>query len=154
MFIIGGCYNRYRSLSNVFSLDLSALVAGGDYSTLKWKERKFEGDSSFLTRWGHSSSVLDGKIYIFAGRFSNDLNDLLVMDVQAGTIKNVMKNLKSAPTPRRRHCATFVGSSLVVFGGFNGEYFNDLHYINIQSSIQTWLKRSEILDKILDSIDN
>ena len=35
-------------------------------------------NSSFLTRWGHSSVVYDNKIYIFGGRFSNDLNDLLV----------------------------------------------------------------------------
>lgn len=25
----------------------------------------------------------------------------------------------------------FVGSCMLVFGGFNGEYFNDLHYINV-----------------------
>jgi hypothetical protein len=24
-----------------------------------------------------------------------------------------------------------VGSNMVIFGGFNGEYFNDLHYINV-----------------------
>jgi hypothetical protein len=47
-----------------------------------------------LTRWGHSSSVFENKIYVFAGRFSNDLNDLLVMDVEAGTIKSVVKNSK------------------------------------------------------------
>lgn len=46
-----------------------------------------------------------------------------------------MKTLKigntDIPKPRRRHCGCFVGSSLVIFGGFNGEYFNDLYYINV-----------------------
>ena len=130
MYIIGGCYNRYRSLKDIFSLDLTAFIESGDHTQLEWKEHKLQ-DSSFLTRWGHSSSVLDGKIYIFAGRFSNDLNDLLVIDVEANTIKSV-KGLKDSPKERRRHCAAFVGSSLVVFGGFNGEYYNDLHYITIQ----------------------
>lgn len=35
------------------------------------------------------------------------------------------------PKARRRHSAVFVGSNMIVFGGFNGEYFNDLHYINV-----------------------
>lgn len=46
-----------------------------------------------------------------------------------------MKTLKTGshdiPKPRRRHCGCFVGSCLIIFGGFNGEYFNDLHYINV-----------------------
>lgn len=45
-----------------------------------------------------------------------------------------MKALKTntdIPKARRRHTACFVGSSMVVFGGFNGEYFNDLYYINV-----------------------
>ena len=44
------------------------------------KERKLDG-SAFLTRWGHSSAVYNGNIYIFGGRFSNDLNDVLVFDL-------------------------------------------------------------------------
>ena len=37
------------------------------------------------------------------------------------------------PKARRRHSACFLGSSMLIFGGFNGDYFNDLHYINITS---------------------
>lgn len=86
-----------------------------------------------MTRWGHSTAVFDGKIYVFAGRFSSDLNDVLVIDVE----NNSLKGLKIGgpqtdhPKPRRRHCAAFVGSCMIIFGGFNGEYFNDLHYINV-----------------------
>lgn len=40
-----------------------------------------------MSRWGHSTAVYDNKIYVFAGRFSNDLNDLLVIDVQNNSIK-------------------------------------------------------------------
>ena len=45
-----------------------------------------------------------------------------------------MKALKTSqelPKARRRHTSCFVGSCLLIFGGFNGEYFNDLHYINV-----------------------
>lgn len=45
------------------------------------------------------------------------------------TLKS-MKVVGDLPKPRRRHSSVFVGSCMVVFGGFNGEYFNDLYYIN------------------------
>ncbi len=73
---------------------------------------------------------MGNKIYVFGGRFSNDLNDLLVIDLQANTIRMV-KGCQDAPSARRRHCAVFMGNSLMVFGGFNGEYFNDLYYVTI-----------------------
>lgn len=47
-------------------------------------------DNTFLTRWGHTSVVFDNKIYVFGGRFSNDLNDILVVD----PIKNSILALK------------------------------------------------------------
>lgn len=75
--------------------------------------------SSFLTRWGHTSVVYDNQIYVYGGRFCNDLNDILVLDPK----KNTMSPLKihgSAPTARRRHSACFLGSSMLIFGGFNG----------------------------------
>ena len=34
------------------------------------------------------------------------------------------------PKPRRRHSAVFVSSTLVMFGGFDGEFFNDMHLLN------------------------
>lgn len=99
-------------------MDLKPLLETGDTSKLEWRERKLDG-ATFLTRWGHTSTVLNDKIYIFGGRFSNDLNDLLVIDLQSNAIRSV-KGALDAPIPRRRHCAAFMGSSLLVFGGFNG----------------------------------
>lgn len=87
-------------------------------------------DNTFLTRWGHSSAVLEDKIYVFGGRFCNDLNDILVLDPQKDQITTV-KIQGEIPKARRRHSACFLGTSMLIFGGFNGEYFNDLHYLNI-----------------------
>lgn len=42
-----------------------------------------------------------------------------------------MKTGVEIPKARRRHSACFVGSNMIIFGGFNGEYFNDLYYINV-----------------------
>jgi N-acetylneuraminic acid mutarotase len=132
MFIIAGCYAKYRCLSDIYSLDLTPLLETGSTKDLIWTERKPK-DISYITRWGHSSTVYDNKVYIFAGRFSNDLNDIQVFDPQNNTLK-VLKlgnTSNEAPKARRRHCAGFVGSCLIIFGGFNGEYFNDLYYINV-----------------------
>jgi N-acetylneuraminic acid mutarotase len=90
-------------------------------------------DSTFLTRWGHTSTVYENKIYVYGGRFCNDLSDILMLDPEKNTITNV-KFQGEAPKARRRHSACFLGSSMLIFGGFNGEYFNDLHYINVYST--------------------
>lgn len=74
--------------------------------------------------------MFEGRIYIFGGRFSSDLQDILVIDPVKHTIKT-MKITGECPKARRRHSAVLLGSCMVVFGGFNGEYFNDLHYINV-----------------------
>ena len=87
-------------------------------------------DNTFLTRWGHTSAVYDDKIYVFGGRFCNDLNDILILDPARDQITTA-KIQGDVPKARRRHSACFLGSSMLIFGGFNGEYFNDLHYINI-----------------------
>ena len=131
-FVVAGCHAKYRCLSDVYSLDLTPLLETGKTDKLKWTERKLKG-ASFLSRWGHSSVVFDKKIYVFAGRFSNDLNDILVIDVSNNTLKGLKMggNPIDHPKPRRRHCASFMGSCMIIFGGFNGDYFNDLHYINV-----------------------
>ena len=85
-FIIGGCHGKYRCLSDVYSLDMTPLLKGEPVESLEWVCRKPTG-SAFLTRWGHTSSVYDNKIHIFGGRFSNDLNDLLVLDLEKNEIK-------------------------------------------------------------------
>jgi hypothetical protein len=130
---VAGCHGKYRCLGDVYSLNLKPLLAGEPLKELKWVERKLKGASSFLSRWGHSSVVFDGKIYVFAGRFSSDLNDVLVIDAKTNTMKGLRMGggIVDQPKPRRRHCASFVGSCMIIFGGFNGEYFNDLHYINV-----------------------
>lgn len=132
MFVVAGCHSKYRCLSDVWSLDLTPLLETGKTQELRWVERKLK-NAAFLTRWGHSTSVFNGKIYVFAGRFSNDLNDLLVIDPSNNSLKGLKigGSALDQPKPRRRHSAGFVGSCMIAFGGFNGEYFNDLHYINV-----------------------
>lgn len=131
-FVIAGCYSKYRCLSDIYSIDLTSFFETGRVDNLAWKERKMK-DNTFLTRWGHTASVYEGKIYVFGGRFCNDLNDILILDSAKEQV-TTLKVQGDIPKARRRHSACFLGSSLLIFGGFNGEYFNDLHYINIPSA--------------------
>ena len=87
-FVVAGCHGKYRCLSDVYSLDLTPLLETGKTDQLRWTERKLKG-ASFLSRWGHSSVVFEGKIYVFAGRFSSDLNDVLVIDVANNSLKGL-----------------------------------------------------------------
>ena len=128
-YVIAGCHGKYKPLSDIYSLDLTNLINSGKIDDLEWKEHSFK-NSSYLSRWGQSSTVFENKIYVFGGRFSTDLNDILVIDCESEIIKP-LKTGHELPKPRRRHSASFFGSCLVIFGGFNGDYFNDLFYINI-----------------------
>ena len=71
-------------------MDVTELVQNGK-TTLRGTEKKVKG-STFLTRWGHSSVVYENKIYVFGGRFSNDLNDILVVDLEQQTMKAMKTN--------------------------------------------------------------
>jgi hypothetical protein len=51
------------------------------------------------------------------------------------------------PKPRRKATLEFVGNCLVMFGGFNSEYFNDLHYVNITENVQKTLYYHQIMSK-------
>jgi len=68
-------------------------------------------------------------MYIFGGRANDDLNDLMAIDINNGNVRNI--DVKNGPKARRRHSGGFIGSSLVIYGGFDGNYFDDLVYINL-----------------------
>ena len=117
-YVIAGCHSKYRCLSDIYSIDLTNLIENGSVENLQWKERKMR-DNTFLTRWGHTSAVFDGRIYVFGGRFCNDLNDILILDPERDQITTA-KIAGEVPKARRRHSACFLGSSMLIFGGFNG----------------------------------
>lgn len=123
--------------------------------------------SSFLTRWGHTSAVFEGRIYVFGGRFCNDLQDIIIIDPERDSLKTLRVS-GNIPRARRRHACVFIGGCMVVFGGFNGEYFNDLTYINvfdtkprqikneimIESELSKWVGESCLADCVIRSSDN
>jgi len=47
------------------------------------------------------------------------------------TVDLIKVQKEPVPKPRRRHSAQLIGNHLLIFGGFNGAYYNDLHSIKI-----------------------
>ena len=57
------------------------------------------------------------------------MNDLVSISTSSAQVQKVQTYCD--PNARRRHSGGFIGSSLVLFGGFDGNYFDDLFYINL-----------------------
>lgn len=69
-------------------------------------------------------------MYIHGGRNELDISDLYVFNPNEKRWFEIA--LKSRiPKPRRRASAVFISSSLVMFGGFDGEFYNDLYALHI-----------------------
>jgi N-acetylneuraminic acid mutarotase len=81
------------------------------------------------TRWGHASATYNGKLYIIGGRNDQDINDVYEFDPNRRKWREV-ETADPKPKPRRRHSAIFVSGSLILFGGFDGNFYNDLHVLD------------------------
>jgi len=79
--------------------------------------------------------VFEDKIYCFGGRISStsDNNDIYVYDPSIATVKGFLVNSERIPKPRRRHASAMVGNSLLIFGGYDGKYLRDFHYIRLRN---------------------
>jgi N-acetylneuraminic acid mutarotase len=84
-------------------------------------------------RWGHASAVYNDCVYIFGGRNLYDCDDLRYFNsktmlwnkVKVGCLNNLV------PPARRRHSIIFIESTVVLFGGYNDKFFNDLHILDL-----------------------
>ena len=85
------------------------------------------------TRWGHSSVVTpDQKLLIIGGRNDIDVNEIQCFDPDT----NIWKKLKITaplPKPRRRHSCVCLSGSLVMFGGFDGDFYNDVNVLDLKA---------------------
>ena len=82
------------------------------------------------TRWGHAAVVNDDKVYILGGRNEQDISDLYYLDFKTEKWSEI-KTKHQLPKPRRRHSAVFIRGSLIMFGGFDGDFYNDLHVLHL-----------------------
>ena len=82
------------------------------------------------TRWGHASAAANGKLYILGGRNEQDIIDLHEFDLEQSKWK-ALDIIQPLPKPRRRHSCLLVSGALVMFGGFDGSFYNDLTILDL-----------------------
>jgi hypothetical protein len=63
------------------------------------------------------------------GRNEQDIIDLHEFDTEEMKWKEV-ELTGVLPKARRRHSAVFVSNSLIMFGGFDGNFYNDLNILD------------------------
>lgn len=107
------------------------------------------------TRWGHAAATHEGKLYIIGGRNEQDVCDLHEFDPSTMKWREI-EPADPKPKPRRRHSAVFISGTLVMFGGFDGSFFNDVNILDIQSSNRSAIKvpQSEICKDYLSLVNN
>lgn len=68
------------------------------------------------------------------GRISanSDTNDTFTFHPATNELNKLEADC-SELIPRRRHASIVVGNSLLLFGGYNGKYLNDFHYITLST---------------------
>jgi len=83
------------------------------------------------TRWGHGAAVMDEtKLFILGGRNDQDVNDMHCFNIQKMKWQQIEIG-HPIPKPRRRHSCIMISNCLVMFGGFDGEFFNDLNILDM-----------------------
>ena len=68
-----------------------------------------------------------------SGRNTIDFNDVHRFSLADNKWEKIMTEGET-PTERRRHTVEVCGNQVVLFGGFNGTYFNSMCYLNIPVS--------------------
>ena len=57
-------------------------------------------------------------------------------DCKTGMLTKI-KTFGKIPCPRRRHATIMLGDCLLVFGGYNDQYYNDFSFIKLPKKART-----------------
>lgn len=86
---------------------------------------------------GHTSTIIDNKIYIFGGLVKEELytynGDLEIYDLSTNRWSSALIYTKNIMKMRRNHSATNIGGQIFVYGGLSedNEVLNDSYLLNI-----------------------
>jgi N-acetylneuraminic acid mutarotase len=131
----GGCHSEYNHLNDLNIFELSQFVEAPSSGIVTCTKVNVS-DNVPTTRWGHGATVLNQtKLLVLGGRNENDVNDLYCFDIEAMQWQQLDVG-HPLPKPRRRHSCILISNCLVMFGGFDGEFFNDLNVLNLQPNFK------------------
>lgn len=124
--------------TNVFFNDIYSY----NLESEKWKKIEIKGDLP-SARFDHTSIIYQDSMYVFGGENGNYLNDVC----EYNFLKNEWKEIETTgekPSKRSGHKVAFYSgrfmneSSMFLFGGYDGDYCNDLYNFNF--STRLWKK--------------
>ena len=151
----GGCHSEYVHMNEMHIFDLAQFLQTPNQPESRVQCKKIdvkEGVPS--TRWGHAASTFNGKLFIVGGRNEQDVIDMHEFDPVTMKWREIEFN-GVLPKPRRRHSALFVSNSLVMFGGFDGNFFNDLNIVDLNQTTksQVIVSQTSITQDYLKMVD-
>lgn len=126
-----------RSNSDVFD-DVWVLDLAG---TPTWSEVAGSGPGA---RYWHAAvyDAFGDRMIVFGGRSAggNDLNDVWALSLSGTPTWTLLTPTGTSPTPRCRVAATYdpVASELVLFGGYDGSYLDDVWTLALSGGTPAW----------------
>ncbi|KAI5658783.1 hypothetical protein M9H77_27576 [Catharanthus roseus] len=135
MYVFGGNHNG-RYLSDLQALDLKSWT----WSKVEVKAGSEASPTAVTPCAGHSLIAWEGNKLLSIGGHSKDPLESMqvkVFDLQT-SCWSTLKTYGKPPVSRGGHSVTFVGSSLVIFGGEDAKrsLLNDLHILDLET--MTW----------------
>ncbi|CAD8142783.1 unnamed protein product [Paramecium octaurelia] len=121
LILIGGCTQSYSLTPSIYIADCKQEE---NQINISWCLLKTQ-----FPKWGQSCVQFDDLFYLFGGRDDKDSDELYSFDLQTHQIQIIKNDIKVKA--RRKHCASVIGNSLVIFGGFDGKYQNDLCFCEL-----------------------
>jgi N-acetylneuraminic acid mutarotase len=130
----GGCHSEYVHLNDLNVFEMKDFVESQSAKVICTKVNISLNVPS--TRWGHAAAVMDqDKLFILGGRNDSDVSDIHCYDIVSNHWHQIEVG-HQIPSPRRRHSCIFVSNCLVMFGGFDGEFFNDINIMDMSAQHQ------------------
>ena len=129
----GGCHSEYVHLNEMHVFDLADFLAAPADPGVRVACKRLVCSQGPSTRWGHAAATYNGKLFIVGGRNEQDVIDVHEFDPHLLRWRELEVS-GPLPKPRRRHSAVFVSGALVLFGGFDGSFYNDLQILDFQSA--------------------
>jgi N-acetylneuraminic acid mutarotase len=127
----GGCHSEYVHMNELHVFELSKFFENPKNNENMVTCTKVPvSETTPSTRWGHAAAAANGKLYILGGRNEQDIIDLHEFDLEKSKWKPV-DIISPVPKARRRHSCLLVSGALVMFGGFDGSFYNDLNILDL-----------------------
>jgi len=125
LYIVGGSNGSYQNDIQYCSLGANGTIGACTQQT-----------AAFTTaRYGHTSVVYNGYLYIIGGSNGGYLNDIQYCPLNSnGSVGACTQQTSAFTTARYAHTSVVYNGYLYIIGGSNGGYLNDIQYCPLNAN--------------------